>query len=77
MNFHNCFFTLTSIYYIKACVCYFSSIFYFFIKTMKSVFYFIEKTLFILEILKLSPFLSTLLRYKNTNGSGIIYDVMN
>ena len=46
-------------------------------KTIKSVFYFIKKALFVLEIFKFFPFLSTLSRYKRTNGSGIICDVMN
>ena len=49
-------------------------------KTMKSVFYFILKALFVLEIFKFLSFfhfLSTLSRYKRTNGSGIIYDVLN
>ena len=42
-------------------------------KTMKSGFYFIKKVLFVLKIFKLLyffPFLSTLSRYKRTNGSG-------
>ena len=50
------------------------------LKIMKNVLYFIEKALFILEILKFLwffPFLSTLSRFKTTNGSGKIYDVMN
>ena len=49
-------------------------------KTLKNVFYFIQKALFVLEIFKFLlffPFLSTLSRYKRTNGSGIIYNVMN
>ena len=49
------------------------------LKTMKNAFYFIEKALFVLEIfnfLKFFPLLSTLSRFKMTNGSGIIY-VMN
>ena len=49
-------------------------------KTIKNVFYFIEKSIFVLEILKFFsffPFLSTLSRFKRTNGSGIIYDVRN
>ena len=78
--------------YIKLCNCFLklvSAIFYqFFIfspndspsKTMESVFYFIKKALFLLKIFKyleFFPFLSTFFRYKRTNGSGIIYDVMN
>ena len=50
------------------------------LKTMKSVFYFILKALFILKIFKFFyffPFLSILARYKKTNGSGIIYNAMN
>ena len=50
------------------------------LKTMKNVFYFISKALFVLEIfrfLHFFPFLSTLSRFKRTNGRGIIYDVMN
>ena len=50
------------------------------LKTIKNVFYFIQKALFILEIFKFlwfSPFFSTLSRFKRTNGSGIIYGVMN
>ena len=50
------------------------------LKTMKNVFHFIEKALFVLEIFKFLwffPFLSTLSRFKTTNGSGINYDVMN
>ena len=49
-------------------------------KTIKSVFYFIKKAFFVLEIFKFLyflPFLSALSRYKRTNGSGIICDVMN
>ena len=49
-------------------------------KTVKNVFYFIEKALFVLEIFKFLwffPFLSTLSILKRTNESGIIYDVMN
>ena len=49
-------------------------------KTIKNVFYFIEKPLFVLEIfkfLKFFPFLSTVSRFKRTNGTGVIYDVMN
>ena len=49
-------------------------------KTIKNVFYFIVKALFVLEIfnfLSFFPFLSTRSRFKMTNGSGIIYDVMN
>ena len=69
----------------KACVRYFLSIFIFTpndrpLKTMKNVFYFIEKDLFILKIFKFFwffPFLSTLSRFKRANGSRIIiYDVM-
>ena len=47
---------------------------------MKSVFYFIKKALFLLEIfilLQFFPFLYTLSRYKRTNGNGIICGVMN
>ena len=43
------------------------------LKTMKNVFYFIKKALFVLEI----SFLSTVSRFKRTNGSGIHYDVIN
>ena len=49
-------------------------------KTMKNVFYFILKALFVLEIFKfleLFPFLSTLFRFKRANGNGIVYDVIN
>ena len=49
-------------------------------KTMKNVFYFIKKTLFVLEIFnffEIFPFLSKLSSFKRTNGSGIIYDVMH
>ena len=49
-------------------------------KTIEIVFYFIEKALFVLEIFKFLqffPFLSKLSRFKRTNGSGIIYDIMN
>ena len=49
-------------------------------ETIKNVFYFIEKVIFVLEIFKFlqfSPFLSTLSRFKRTNGSEVIYDVMN
>ena len=49
------------------------------LKTMKNVFYFIEKALFVLKIFKFLwffPFLSALSRFKRANGSGIIYDVM-
>ena len=49
------------------------------LKTMKIVFYFISKALFVLEIFKLLwffPLLSTLPRFKRANGSRIIYDVM-
>ena len=49
-------------------------------KTMKTVFYLILKALFIHEIFKFLyffPFLSTLSRFKRSNGSGIIYDVIN
>ena len=47
----------TEFYVLKACVCYFLSKFYFSpndspSKTMKNVFYFIEKALFIVEIFK-------------------------
>ena len=48
-------------------------------KIIKTAFL-IAKALFVLEILKFLwffPFLSTLFRFKRTNGSGIIYDVMN
>ena len=46
-------------------------------KTIKNVFYFIERALFILDIfnfLRFFPFLSTHFRFKKTNRSGIIYD---
>ena len=49
-------------------------------KIIKIVFYFIEKTLFVLTIFKFLyffSFLSTLCRFKKTNKKGIIYDVMN
>ena len=49
------------------------------LKTMRNIFYFIEKALFILEIFKFLwffPVLSTLPRFKRANGSRIIYDVM-
>ena len=70
---------------VKACVRYFYQISVFApndspSKTMKSVFYFIKKALFVLEIFKILeffPFLSALSRYKRTSGSGIICDVMN
>ena len=67
--------------FIKACVCYFSSNFYFFTKQMialqklKNIFYFIQKALFILEIFKFLYFflfLSTLSRFKRTNGSELM-----
>ena len=48
-------------------------------KTMKNIFYFIGKALFVLEIFKFLwffPFLTKLSRFKKTNWSGIIY-VMN
>ena len=48
-------------------------------KTMKNVFYFILKVLFVLQTFKFLyffPFLSILPRFKRIN-SGIIYDVMN
>ena len=64
----------------KACVRYFFIFFDSPSKTIKNVFYFIEKALFVLEIFKFllfSPLLSTLSRFKRTNVSGIIYDVMN
>ena len=69
----------------KACVRYFLSNFYFLpncspLKTMENIFHFIKKALFVLEIFKFLqffPFLSTLPRFKKTNGSGIIYDVIN
>ena len=54
--------TVVRVYYIlKACVCYSLSIFIFTpndspLKTMKNTFYFIKKTLFILEIFKFSYF---------------------
>ena len=50
------------------------------LKTTKNVFYFIWKALFVLKIfnfLWFFPFLSTLSKFKRTNGNGIIYDVMN
>ena len=69
---------------LKACVHYFLSIFFSpndsSSKTIRNIFYFIEKALFVLEISKFLyflPFFSTLSRFKRTNGSGIIYDVMN
>ena len=49
------------------------------LKTMKNVFYFIEKALFFFEIFKLLwffPFLSTLSRFKRANGGRMIYDVL-
>ena len=47
-------------------------------KTVKNVFYFIEEALFVLEIFKFpTSFLSTVSRFKRTNGNRIIYDVMN
>ena len=49
-------------------------------KTIKNAFYFFLKALFVLEIftsLYFFCFLSTLSRLKGTNGSGIIYDVVN
>ena len=51
-----------------------------FYQTMKNVFYFIWKALFVLEIFKFLwflPFLSPLSRFKRTNESRIIYDVVN
>ena len=45
-------------------------------KTMKNAFYFIEKSLFVLEIFRF-PHLSALSRFKKTNESRIISDVMN
>ena len=79
LNFSNTFILLKI---LNACVRYFlffsandsSS------KTMKNIFYFIYKTLFVLKIfnfLKFFPFLSALSRFKRTNESRIIYDVMN
>ena len=47
---------------------------------MKNVFYFIKKSVFVLEIFMFLHFfhvLSTLSRYKRTNEIAIIYDVMN
>ena len=44
---------------------------------MKNVFYFIQKALFVLKIFRLLyffPFLTTLSRFKRTNGSVIVYD---
>ena len=49
-------------------------------KSMKNVFYFIWKALFVLKIFKFLsffPLLSTLSRLQRTNKSGIVYDVMN
>ena len=49
-------------------------------KTTKNIFYFIEKSLFVLEIftfLYFFPFLSTLSRFKRTCGIGIISDVIS
>ena len=51
-----------------------------FSKTMKNVFNFIEKTVFILQDIKIFvifSFFSTLFRFKRKNGSGIIHDDMN
>ena len=48
--------------------------------TMKKVFYFFQKALFVQEIFKLLlffSFFSTLSRLKRTNESGIIYNFMN
>ena len=76
---------IVSLFRLKACVRYFYKNFIFLpndspSKSMKNVFYFIQKALFVLEIFKFLPFfpfLSTLSRLKRTNGSGIIYDAMN
>ena len=49
------------------------------LKTMKNAFCFIYKALFVLKIFKFLwffPFFSTPSRFKRTNGSGIIYDIM-
>ena len=70
---------------LKACV---RNLLFFFIfsgngsplKTMKNLFYFTRKALFVLEIFKFLYFflfLSTVSRFKRTNESGIIYDVIN
>ena len=64
-------------------ICLKKDFFYFFITSMiamTNVFYLIWKALFVLEIFKFLwffPFLSSISRFKRTNGSGIIYDVMN
>ena len=71
--------------HFKVCVCYFFSNFYFFTKWQPFKYYekcflFHLKALFALEIIKFLwffPFLSTLPRFKRTNWSGIIYDVMD
>ena len=47
------------------------------LKTTKYVFYFIWKALFVLIFLWFFPFLSTLPKFKKTNGSEIIYDVVD
>ena len=50
------------------------------LKTIKNVFYFIKKSLFVLKILKFFwffPFLSLLSRFKRIDGSGVMYDVRN
>ena len=82
-------FPVTNLLYLcffKDSVRYFLSNFYFFSKrqwlskTMKNVFYFIQKALFVLKIfifLWFFPFLSTLSRFKSANGSGIIYNAIN
>ena len=47
---------------------------------MKNVFYFIEKALFVLEIFRFLYFflfLSTLSRFKRTNGSEIVNDAIH
>ena len=49
-------------------------------KTMKNVFYFILKALFVLKIFKFLyffPFLYTMSKFKRASGSGITYDVIN
>ena len=71
---------------LKACYrCFFFQIFIFSpsersSKILKNVFYFMEKSLFVLEIFRylyVFSFLSTILRFKRTNGSRIIYDARN
>ena len=51
------------------------------LKTIKNVFYFIKKALFVLKILKLLQFFSSLSsklsKVKRKNGNGIHYDVTN